>query len=85
MSGVTGQLYQQFALTIAVAVVFSAINPLTLSPALCAILLKKPTPARGPLGWFFRYFNYGFDRVTGGYGVVVNFLIRKAARSCCCS
>ena len=81
MSGVTGQLYQQFALTIAVAVVFSAINALTLSPALCAILLKKPTPARGPLGWFFRAFNYGFDRVTGGYGAVVNFLIRKAARS----
>ena len=50
MGGVTGQLYKQFALTIAVAVVFSAINALTLSPALCAILLKKPTPARGPLG-----------------------------------
>src|ERR1700739_2185966 len=81
MSGVTGQLYQQFALPIAVAGVFSAINALTLSPALCAILLKKPTPARGPLGWFFRAFNYGFDRVTGGYGAVVNVLIRKAARS----
>ena len=81
MSGVTGQLYQQFALTIAVAVVFSAINALTLSPALCALLLKEPTPARGPLGWLFRGFNYGFDRVTGGYGAVVKFLIRKAAHS----
>ncbi len=81
MGGVTGQLYQQFALTIAVAVVFSAINALTLSPALCAILLKKPNPARGPLGWFFRRFNCGFDRVTSGYGGIVNFLIRKAGRS----
>src|ERR1700730_9821456 len=53
MGGVTGQLYQQFAITVAVAVVFSTINALTLSPALCAILLKRPTPARGPLGWFF--------------------------------
>ena len=48
MGGVTGQLYKQFALTIAVAVVFSVINALTLSPALCALLLKKPTPGRGP-------------------------------------
>jgi multidrug efflux pump subunit AcrB len=45
------------------------------------LALKKPTPARGPLGWFFRGFNYGFDRVTSGYGAVVNSLIRKAARS----
>ena len=64
MVGVTGQLYQQFALTIAVAVVFSAINALTLSPALCAMLLKRPTPARGPLGWFFGQFNRGFNWIT---------------------
>ncbi len=81
MGGVTGQLYQQFAITVAVAVVFSAINALTLSPALCALLLKKPKPARGPLGWFFGQFNRGFDRVTSGYGGVVHFLIRKAGRS----
>jgi hydrophobic/amphiphilic exporter-1 (mainly G- bacteria), HAE1 family len=68
MGGVTGQLYQQFAITVTVAVVFSAINALTLSPALCAILLKRPTPARGPLGWFFGWFNRGFDRITSGYG-----------------
>ena len=48
MGGVTGQLYSQFALTIAVAVVFSVINALTLSPALSALMLKKPTPGRGP-------------------------------------
>src|SRR5580704_9893750 len=81
MGGVTGQLYQQFAITVAVAVVFSAINALTLTPALCAILLKKPKPARGPLGWFFDQFNRAFDRVTSGYGGVVNFLIRKAGRT----
>ncbi len=81
MGGVTGQLYQQFALTVAVAVLFSAINALTLSPALFAILLRKPQPARGPLGWFFAGFNRVFDRATSGYGAVVNFLIRKAARS----
>ena len=59
MGGVTGQLYKQFALTIAVAVVFSVINALTLSPALCALLLKKPTPGRGPIAKFFKLFNSG--------------------------
>jgi hydrophobe/amphiphile efflux-1 (HAE1) family protein len=81
MSGVTGQLYQQFAITIAVSVVFSTINALTLSPALSAILLRKPKPAWGPLGWFFRGFNRTFDRVISGYGGVLNFFVRKAARS----
>ena len=60
MGGVTGQLYSQFALTIAVAVVFSVINALTLSPALCALLLKKPTPGRGPIAKFFKLFNQRF-------------------------
>jgi hydrophobe/amphiphile efflux-1 (HAE1) family protein len=81
MSGVTGRLYQQFAITIAVSVIFSAINALTLSPALSAMLLRKPKPAWGPLGWFFGWFNRSFDRVTNGYGGIVNFFVRKAARS----
>ncbi|MBV8282336.1 MAG: efflux RND transporter permease subunit, partial [Candidatus Eremiobacteraeota bacterium] len=81
MSGVTGRLYQQFAITIAVSVIFSAINALTLSPALSAILLRKPQPGRGPLGWFFGWFNRSFDRVTKGYGGIVDFFVRKAARS----
>jgi hydrophobic/amphiphilic exporter-1 (mainly G- bacteria), HAE1 family len=81
MGGVTGQLYSQFALTIALAVVFSVINALTLSPALSALLLKKPTPARGPVGMFFRWFNRTFDNLTQGYGRVVGGLARKAARS----
>jgi hydrophobe/amphiphile efflux-1 (HAE1) family protein len=81
MGGVTGRLYQQFAITIAVSVVFSAINALTLSPALSALLLRKPTPGRGPLAWFFRQFNRFFDWITAGYGSIVGGLTRKAARS----
>jgi HAE1 family hydrophobic/amphiphilic exporter-1 len=81
MGGVTGRLYQQFAITIAVSVVFSAINALTLSPALSAMLLRKPTPGRGPLAWFFKQFNQFFDWVTAGYGSIVGGLTRKATRS----
>jgi HAE1 family hydrophobic/amphiphilic exporter-1 len=57
MGGITGRLYQQFAITVAVSVVFSSLNALTLSPALCGILLRKQQPMRGPLGAFFRLFN----------------------------
>ena len=81
MGGVTGQLYSQFALTIAVAVVFSVINALTLSPALSALLLKKPTPGRGPIAAFFKGFNKLFDWLSTHYGNVVGGLARKAARS----
>jgi HAE1 family hydrophobic/amphiphilic exporter-1 len=81
MGGVTGQLYKQFALTIAVAVVFSVINALTLSPALSALLLKKPTPGRGPIAIFFRGFNKTFDWLSNRYGNIVGGLARKATRS----
>ena len=81
MGGVTGQLYSQFALTIAVAVVFSVINALTLSPALCALMLKKPTPGRGPIAAFFKVFNRFFDWLSNSYGGVVGGLARKATRS----
>jgi len=81
MSGVTGQLYSQFALTIAVAVVFSVINALTLSPALCALMLKKPTPGKGPIAAFFGLFNRSFDWITDKYGRIVGGLVRKATRS----
>jgi HAE1 family hydrophobic/amphiphilic exporter-1 len=81
MGGVTGRLYQQFAITIAVAVIFSAINALTLSPALSALLLRKPEPGRGPIAAFFRWFNRMFDRVGNGYGSIVQSLARKSARS----
>ncbi len=81
MGGVTGQLYSQFALTIAVAVVFSVINALTLSPALSALLLKKPTPGRGPIAAFFKLFNRMFDWVTERYGRIVAGMVRKATFS----
>lgn len=81
MGGVTGRLYQQFAITIAVSVVFSAINALTLSPALSAMLLRKPEAGRGPVAKFFGAFNRGFDRLGAAYGAVVGGLARKAARS----
>jgi hydrophobic/amphiphilic exporter-1 (mainly G- bacteria), HAE1 family len=81
MGGVTGQLYSQFALTIAVAVVFSVINALTLSPALSALLLKKPTPGKGPISTFFRLFNRTFEWVTAKYGRIVGGMVRKATFS----
>jgi HAE1 family hydrophobic/amphiphilic exporter-1 len=65
--GITGRLYQQFAVTIALSVVISAFNALTLSPALSALLLRPKKPARGPLGWFFGKFNTWFGRATVGY------------------
>ena len=81
MGGVTGRLYQQFAITIAVSVIFSAINALTLSPALSAMLLRKPTPGRGPIAWFFGKFNASFEWITNAYGSIVAGLVRKATRS----
>jgi hydrophobic/amphiphilic exporter-1 (mainly G- bacteria), HAE1 family len=81
MGGVTGRLYQQFAITIAVSVIFSAINALTLSPALSALLLRKPTPGKGPVAWFFRKFNAFFDWVIDRYGRIIGGLTRKATFS----
>src|SRR5208282_1445317 len=65
--GITGKLYQQFAVTIAISVLLSAFNALTLSPALAALLLKPRTPSRGLLRRFFDWFNRVFERATEGY------------------
>ena len=75
--GITGRLYQQFAVTIAVSVILSAFNALTLSPALSALLLRPKKPARGPLGRFFGWFNRAFGRATDGYVNWCGALIRK--------
>ena len=76
MPGITGQLYQQFAITLSVAVCISSLNALTLSPALCAMLLKPRTgQPRGPLGWFGRL----VDATRNGYVRVVAILVRRAA------
>jgi hydrophobic/amphiphilic exporter-1 (mainly G- bacteria), HAE1 family len=76
--GITGRLYQQFAITIAISVLFSAFNALTLSPALCALLLKPKKPARGPLGYFFSWFNRAFGRTRDTYVRTSGLLIRKS-------
>src|SRR5262249_44351059 len=77
--GITGRLYQQFAVTIAISVIISAFNALTLSPALGALLLRPRTKSRGPLGKFFAWFNGIFARATEGYVRWSAVLIRKSA------
>ena len=76
--GITGRLNQQFAVTIVVAVAFSAFNALTLSPALAAMLLGPRRKSTGPLGRFFDRFNSAFTRLTHAYVGTCGFLIRKA-------
>ena len=67
MSGITGSLYQQFAITVAVSVVFSSLNALTLSPALCSLLLRPKGEQKGLLAYLFGKFNRWFDKLTGSY------------------
>ena len=74
LGGITGRLYRQFALTIATATVFSSINALTLSPALCAMLLRPSPKTRG---WFFTGFNRVFDVSTRGYVAIVGTAARR--------
>jgi HAE1 family hydrophobic/amphiphilic exporter-1 len=75
--GITGRLYQQFAVTIAVSVIFSAFNALSLSPALSTVLLRPKKESRGPLGYFFKGFNNLFGSATHGYVSVCRVLIRR--------
>jgi HAE1 family hydrophobic/amphiphilic exporter-1 len=77
--GITGRLYQQFAVTIAIAVILSAFNALTLSPALAALMLRPREKSRGPLGFFFGWFNRIFARATNGYVQWSGSLLRKSA------
>ena len=77
--GITGRLYQQFALTIAISVVLSAFNALTLSPALAALLLRPKKKSRGPLAKFFAWFNRIFGSATELYLRLSGALIRKSA------
>ena len=81
MGGITGRLYQQFAITVAVSVCFSSINALTLSPALASILLRKPELPGGLLGRFFKSFNKAFDRSSVSYMKITNVFSRKITRS----
>ncbi len=78
MGGITGQLYKQFALTLAVSVAISSINALTFSPAMSALVLRPQKKMRGPLGWFFEKFYKYFSKVTSGYTLGVRLIIRKS-------
>src|SRR5438105_2813046 len=81
LPGITGRLYQQFALTIAISVIFSAFNALSLSPALSALLLRPRKKARGLLGWFYDRFNRIFGSATHGYVNWSRLAIRKTILS----
>lgn len=84
ISGITGQFFRQFAVTIAVSTFFSAVNSLTLSPALAALLLRPKAEQRDPLtrlinllfGWFFKLFNLGFQRAADAYAWSAGWLLR---------
>jgi HAE1 family hydrophobic/amphiphilic exporter-1 len=80
IAGITGRLYQQFALTIVISVMLSAFNALSLSPALAAMLLrpKEKGKSRGPLGRFYDWFNRVFEKTANGYVRVAGLLIRKS-------
>ncbi|MCX7303691.1 MAG: efflux RND transporter permease subunit [Hyphomicrobiales bacterium] len=74
LPGITGQLYRQFAITITASVTISALNALTLSPALCAVFLRPPREGRGP----FRYFNRALDKTRNGYSSINRLLARRS-------
>lgn len=78
LGGMAGQLYRQFAVTIAISVIISAFVALTLSPALCALLLK---PGHTSKGWLFRHFNRLFDRMIGGYSRIVQIILKRIGRT----
>ena len=79
--GITGRLYQQFAVTIAISVLLSAFNALTLSPALAALLLKPKEKSKGVLSRFFDWFNRAYGRLTDGYVGTCRALIHKSSFS----
>src|SRR5258707_4049274 len=77
--GITGRLYQQFAVTIAISVILSAFNALSLSPALASLLLRPKKESHGLMRKFFDWFNRVFGRATEGYVHWSGVLIRKIA------
>ena len=75
--GVTGQLYKQFAVTVAVSTAFSALVALTLTPTMCILLMKPHEESNGPMARFFKGFNSGFDWLNDRYGVAAAVLARR--------
>ncbi len=84
MGGITGQLYRQFAITVSVSVILSVIVALTLTPALCGMLLRPRKEIRGPIGAFLRGFNKIFDKTTQGYLGGVGFFLRRVTIGLAC-
>jgi HAE1 family hydrophobic/amphiphilic exporter-1/multidrug efflux pump len=78
LGGITGELYRQFAVTLCISVLLSALVALTLTPALCTMILRARTPMRGPLGAVVRGFNRVFERATASYTTLVRAGIRHA-------
>jgi multidrug efflux pump len=78
LGGLVGSMYKQFALTIAISVLLSAFSALSLTPALCAMLLRPPKPMWGPFGVFFKAFNKVFDVTTNGYVSAARILVRRS-------
>ncbi len=81
IGGLTGRMYAPFALTIAVSVIISTFNALSLSPALSSLLLRPSHPEDSPLRLFYKWFNFGFSRTTNGYLRMVGRLARRATLS----
>jgi multidrug efflux pump len=84
MGGIVGQLYRQFAITISISVILSVIVALTLTPALCSMMLRPRKEIRGPVGMFLRGFNAVFNKVTGGYLGGVSFFLRRVTIGLAC-
>ncbi|HNW73080.1 MAG TPA: multidrug efflux RND transporter permease subunit [Bacteroidales bacterium] len=80
LGGTTGVMYKQFALTLISSILISALLALTLTPPLCVILLKPKTEKKGLLGKFFRAFDRGFEKTTGGYLRIVTGFTHHLAR-----
>ena len=76
MPGITGQLYRQFALTISVSILLSTVVALSLTPALCRILLRPRKRMRGPIGWGLRLFDSLVEKTTGAYTVLTRLMVR---------
>src|SRR4051812_32032961 len=84
MGGIVGQLYRQFAITISISVILSVIVALTLTPALCRMMLRPRKEIRGPVGKFLRGFNKLFDKTTAGYLGGVGFFLRRISIGAAC-
>ena len=84
MGGIVGQLYRQFAITISISVILSVIVALTLTPALCSMMLRPRKEIRGPVGAFLRGFNKVFNKTTNGYLGGVSFFLRRVVVGLAC-